>query len=272
MTMEAKSAKSREPQSAVRPLNETRQSVATVATASVALGPTLESHEGAVGGNVLRAGVLGVNDGLVSNLSLVMGVAGAALETRAILITGLAGLLAGACAMAMGEWLSVQSSRELHARQLKIEKRHLALIPEAEREEFVQIYTAKGLSKSLAQQVAAQLMENPDQALDTMAREELGINPDDLGGSAWQAAGASFVLFTLGAIVPVAPFIFLIGMWAVISSLVASALALLIVGAGISRLTRRGGLFSAVRQLLFGMAAAGLTFGIGKLIGAGLGG
>ena len=194
------------------------------------------------------------------------------MASRAILITGLAGLLAGACSMAMGEWLSVQSSRELHARQLKIEKQHLALIPEAEQEEFVEMYKAKGLSQGLAQQVAAQLMENPDQALDTMAREELGINPDDLGGSAWQAAGASFVLFTLGAIVPVAPFIFLTGMAAVISSLVASAVALLIVGAGISRLTGRGALFSAVRQLLFGMAAAGLTFGIGKLIGANIGG
>jgi VIT1/CCC1 family predicted Fe2+/Mn2+ transporter len=174
--------------------------------------------------------------------------------------------------MAMGEWLSVQSSRELHARQLKIEKQHLELMPEAEQEEFVQMYKAKGLSKRLAQQVAAQLMENPDQALDTMAREELGINPDDLGGSAWQAASASFVLFTLGAIVPVSPFIFLTGMAAVMSSLAASALALLIVGAGISRLTGRGALFSGVRQLLFGMAAAGLTFGIGKLIGVSIAG
>ena len=240
--------------------------------AQLGSGLNLESHEGAIGGNVLRAGVLGVNDGLVSNLSLVMGVAGAALDTRAILITGLAGLLAGACAMAMGEWLSVQSSRELHARQLAIEKRHLALIPESEQQEFVQMYRAKGLSQSLAQQVAAQLMKNPDQALDTMAREELGINPDDLGGSAWQAAGASFVLFTLGAIVPVAPFMVLSGMAAVVSSLIASAVALLIVGVAISRLTGRRALFSAVRQLLFGMAAAGLTFGIGKLIGASIGG
>jgi VIT1/CCC1 family predicted Fe2+/Mn2+ transporter len=270
--MAAQRVKSREHLSPVRPVTETRQRIATVATASVASRPPLESHEGAIGGNLLRAGVLGVNDGLVSNLSLVMGVAGAALESRVILITGLAGLLAGACSMALGEWLSVQSSRELHTWQLKVEKQHLALIPEVEQEEFVAMYKAKGLSPALAHQVAAQLMENPDKALDTMAREELGINPDDLGGSAWQAASASFVLFTLGAIVPVAPFIFLAGMSAVISSLVASAVALLIVGAAISRLTGRGALFSAVRQLLFGMAAAGLTFGIGKLIGANIGG
>jgi VIT1/CCC1 family predicted Fe2+/Mn2+ transporter len=253
----------------VRSGTETLQ---VIAPAGVAAPPGLESHEGVIGGNVLRAGVLGVNDGLVSNLSLVMGVAGAALDSRAILITGLAGLIAGACAMAMGEWLSVQSSRELHARQLQIEKQHLALIPEAEYEEFVKMYQAKGLSAGLAHQVAAQLMANPDHALDTMAREELGINPDDLGGSAWQAAGASFVLFTLGAIVPVAPFLLLTGLAAVLSSLVASAVALLIVGASISRLTGRGALFSAVRQLLFGMAAAGLTFAIGKLIGVSLGG
>ena len=220
---------------------------------------------------MLRAAVLGVNDGLVSNLSLVMGVAGAALESRAILITGLAGLLAGAWAMAMGEWLSVQSARELHARQLKIEKQHLLLIPEAEYAEFVAMYQAKGLSAHLAHQVAAHLMKNPEYALDTMAREELGINPDDLGESAWQAAGASFVLFTLGAIVPVAPFIFLVGMPAVISSLVASAVALMIVGASISRMTGRGALFSAIRQILFGMVAAGLTFGIGQFIGASIG-
>jgi vacuolar iron transporter family protein len=267
--MSEEPAKSTESLFPVRSVTRTIQGIETAGGAS---GPKLESHEGAIGGNVLRAGVLGVNDGLVSNLSLVMGVAGAGLEARAILITGLAGLLAGACAMAMGEWLSVQSARELHTRQLQIEKHHLALIPETEREEFVEMYKAKGLSEDLAQQVAAQLMKNPDQALDTMAREELGINPDDLGGSAWQAAGASFVLFMLGAIVPVAPFIFLTGMAAVISSLVASAVALLVVGAGISRLTGRGALFSAVRQLLFGMAAAGLTFEIGKLIGASIGG
>jgi VIT1/CCC1 family predicted Fe2+/Mn2+ transporter len=234
--------------------------------------PGLESHESVIGGNVLRAAVLGVNDGLLSNLSLVMGVAGAELDGRAILITGLAGLLAGASSMALGEWLSVQSSRELHSRQLAIEKHHLVEIPEVEHEEFVQMYKAKGLSDDLAREVAAQLMENPDQALDTMAREELGINPDDLGGSAWQAAGASFVLFAVGAIVPVTPFLFLTGMSAVITSLVASGIALFLIGAGITRLTGRSILFAGTRQLLFGMAAAGVTYAVGRLLGVSVSG
>ncbi len=182
--MSAEPAKSREDLSATQATAGTIESGETAGSAS---HPELESHEGAIGGNVLRAGVLGVNDGLVSNLSLVMGVAGAGLESRVILITGLAGLLAGAFAMAMGEWLSVQSSRELHARRLQIEKQHLALMPEGEQKEFVEMYKAKGLSEDLAQQVAAQMMRNPEQALETMAREELGVNPDDLGGSAWQA-------------------------------------------------------------------------------------
>ncbi len=235
-------------------------------------GPDLESHESVIGGNVLRAAVLGVNDGLVSNLSLVMGVAGAELDGRAILITGLAGLLAGASSMAMGEWLSVQSSRELNSRQLAIEKQHLAQIPEIEAEEFVQMYKAKGLSDELAREVAAQLMENPDHALDTMAREELGINPQDLGGSAWQAAGASFALFAVGAIVPVVPFFFLGHMDAVMVSLVASAIALFVIGAGITRLTGRSILFAGTRQLLFGLGAAALTYGIGRLIGVSVSG
>lgn len=227
----------------------------------------MEAHESVIGGNVLRAAVLGVNDGLLSNLSLVMGVAGAQLEERAILITGLAGLLAGASSMALGEWLSVQSSRELNQRQLDIERQHLADIPEHEAEEFVEMYKAKGLSDELAREVAAQLMENPDHALDTMAREELGINPDDLGGSAWQAAGASFALFAIGAVVPVLPFLFLSGARAVLTSLVASGVALLVIGVGTTLLTGRGIIFSAVRQLLFGIAAAGLTYGMGQFIG-----
>ena len=222
---------------------------------------------GGVGGNVLRAAVLGANDGLVSNLSLVMGVAGAALEERAILITGLAGLLAGACAMAMGEWISVQSSRELYTRRIALDARVLEENPEEETEELVVLYKAKGLPDALARQVSDHLMMNPRQALDTMVREELGINPDDLGGSAWEAAGASFVLFAVGAIVPVLPFFFLVGEAAVYSSLLASAALLIVMGMGITVLTGRNPLYSGARQLLFGMAAAGVTFAIGRLIG-----
>ncbi|HKP54416.1 MAG TPA: VIT1/CCC1 transporter family protein [Chloroflexia bacterium] len=262
-------SKSDEPKSPVRAVT---QAIQGVGVAGNEAGPDLESHESVIGGNVLRAAVLGVNDGLVSNLSLVMGVAGAELDGRAILITGLAGLLAGASSMAMGEWLSVQSSRELNSRQLAIEKQHLAQIPEIEAEEFVQMYKAKGLSDELARAVAAQLMENPDHALDTMAREELGINPQDLGGSAWQAAGASFALFAVGAIVPVVPFFFLDHIAAAMVSLVASAIALFVIGAGITRLTGRSIFFAGTRQLLFGLGAAALTYGIGRLIGVSVSG
>jgi VIT1/CCC1 family predicted Fe2+/Mn2+ transporter len=226
-----------------------------------------DNPHGTVGGNALRAAVLGANDGLVSNLSLVMGVAGADLDGRAIIITGIAGLLAGASSMAMGEWVSVQSSRELYARQIAIERREIEETPEKEAAEFVEMYMAKGLSEPLAREVSAQLMENPEHALDTMVREELGINPADLGGSAWEAAGASFALFAVGAILPVLPFIFMSGLAAVWASLAVSALALLIMGSAITVITGRHPLFSGARQLLFGMAAAGLTFAIGKLIG-----
>ena len=228
----------------------------------------LEGRHRSVGGNALRAAVLGANDGLVSNLSLVMGVAGAQLAGRGIVITGLAGLLAGAGSMALGEWLSVQSSRELYEREIQTEGEELATVPEEEQEELALIYQAKGLPPSQARAVAKRLVANRANALDTLAREELGVDPAELGGSAWQAAGASFVLFALGAVVPLAPFLFLTGTSAVAVSLGASAVALFLVGAGITLLTRRGLLYTGMRQVLFGLAAAGLTFGIGRLIGA----
>lgn len=232
----------------------------------------LKGRHRAVGGNALRAAVLGANDGLVSNLSLVMGVAGAELSGRSILITGLAGLLAGAGSMAMGEWLSVQSSRELYQRQIDVERAEIAAIPEEEEEELALIYQAKGLPEEQARRLAARLMSDEQVALDTMAREELGIDPEELGGSAWEAAGFSFVLFAVGAIVPVAPFLFLSGGAVILWSLAVSALALFLIGAGITLLTGRGVLFSGMRQLLIGLGAAALTFGIGRLIGGSLGG
>jgi VIT1/CCC1 family predicted Fe2+/Mn2+ transporter len=232
----------------------------------------LEGRHRATGGNALRAAVLGANDGLVSNLSLVMGVAGAELAGQAILITGLAGLLAGAGSMALGEWLSVQSSRELYQRQIAIEEREIAGVPEEEEEELALIYQAKGLPEAQARELAARLMANQASALDTLAREELGINPEELGGSAWEAAATSFVLFAIGAIVPVAPFAFLTGMSAVIASLIVSGLGLFVIGAGITLLTGRSVFFSGTRQVLFGLVAAALTFGIGRLIGVTLAG
>ena len=151
----------------------------------------LEGRHRAVGGNALRAAVLGANDGLVSNLSLVMGVAGAQLSGEGVLITGLAGLLAGACSMAMGEWLSVQSARELSQRQLAIEADELRAAPQEEQQELALIYEAKGLPAEDARRVAAEIMTDETKALETLAHEELGIDPEELGGSPWEAAGMS---------------------------------------------------------------------------------
>jgi vacuolar iron transporter family protein len=227
----------------------------------------LEGRHRALGGNALRAAVLGANDGLCSNLSLVMGVAGADLGPHAILITGLAGLLAGACSMALGEWLSVSTTRESYQRQIKTEADELEQVPEEEQEELALIYQAKGLPEDQANALAARLIANKGTALDTLVREELGIDPDELGGSAWTAAGTSFLLFSVGAIFPVAPYFVLAGMPAVIASLAASGLALFLIGAGTTLFTGLGLWFSGLRQVLVGFAAAGVTFGVGKLIG-----
>ena len=224
-----------------------------------------ERH-GRVGGNALRASVLGANDGLVSNLSLVMGVAGAGLESHVILITGVAGLLAGACSMAMGEWISVQSSRELNLRQLAVERAEIARYPEEELGELVALYEARGLSSPAAHELADHIMADDERALEVMAREELGIDPQELGGSAWTAATSSFALFIMGAIVPVAPFTFLSSTAAVWVSVAGSALVLFGIGAAITRVTRRSAWFSGLRQLLIGMAAAAVTYGTGLIL------
>src|SRR5438309_1903912 len=227
----------------------------------------LEGRHRSVGGNALRAAVLGANDGLCSNLSLVMGVAGASVDSHGILITGLAGLLAGACSMALGEWVSVTSSRELAQREIRIEASELREDPEGEGEELKLIYEAKGLSPKEADTMARRLLSDRTTAIDALAREELGIDPKELGGSAWEAAVSSFVLFALGAVVPILPFLVLRGTQAVVWSAVLSALGLWTVGAAITIFTGAPVWRSGGRQLLLGLAAAGLTFGIGKLIG-----
>ncbi len=234
-----------------------------------AAGGTLAKVEGRhrAGGNALRAAVLGANDGLVSNFSLVMGVAGAQVAGKTILLTGLAGLIAGACSMAIGEWLSVTSSRELSQRQIEVEADELAQAPEEEKEELILIYQAKGLDEAQARALADRLMANKDTALDTLAREELGVNPEELGGSPWAAAGSSFALFSAGAIFPVAPFLFLDGLGAVAASIMLSGLALMAIGAGTSLFTGRSFAYSAMRQLVGGLAAAAITYGVGRLIG-----
>ena len=225
-------------------------------------------HRATGGGNALRAAVLGANDGLVSNLSLVMGVAGAALSPGAILITGIAGLLAGACSMAMGEWLSVTSSRELYEQQIATEAAELEEAPEEEEEELALIYQAKGLGEAEAKALAHRLIANKDTALDTLAREELGIDPKELGGSATVAAATSFVLFALGAVVPVLPFALLSVNTATFVSIGASVAVMFLLGAGITVLTGKNALLSGLRQVAIGLAAAGITYGLGDLIGA----
>ncbi len=227
----------------------------------------LEGRHRSTGGNALRAAVLGANDGLVSNLSLVMGVAGASMNNKAILIAGAAGLLAGACSMALGEWLSVQSSRELYSHQIGIEKEEIEQSPEEEAEELALIYETRGLSKEQAGGLARKIMENKDSALDTLAREELGVDPDELGGSAWEAAITSFILFAIGAIIPVFPFIFMGGSGAIFLSIGLSTIGLFLLGTIITLFTGRSVLYSGMRMVIFGLLAALVTFGIGKLIG-----
>jgi VIT1/CCC1 family predicted Fe2+/Mn2+ transporter len=222
----------------------------------------------AVTGNALRAAVLGANDGLVSNLSLVMGAAGANFSSRAVLITGLAGLLAGAFSMAMGEWVSVQSSREMHQQQLDREADEIATDPEHEHAELITFYERRGLTSDEAAALADRIMKDRGAVLETMARDELGIDPDQLGGSPWTAAIASFVLFTMGAVIPVIPFVFADGDWAVLLSVLVSGAGLLGIGAAITLLTGRGVWRSAFRQLAIGIGAAAVTYGAGFVVGA----
>jgi VIT1/CCC1 family predicted Fe2+/Mn2+ transporter len=229
-------------------------------------------HRGLGSGNALRAAVLGANDGLVSNFSLVMGVAGAQFEPGTILVTGLAGILAGAGSMAMGEWISVQSARELYTRQIATEKQELIEMPEEEEEELALIYEAKGMTPEQARILAARVMSDHDVALDTLSREELGIDPDELGGSAYTAAGTSFLLFAVGALPPVMPFAFLAGWPAIITSVILSVLGLFLIGAAITLFTGRGVVFSGVRQVVIGLAAAALSYVLGNLFGVALGG
>jgi len=240
-----------------------------------AVGPALAKLEGrhrSVGGNALRAAVLGANDGLVSNLSLVMGVIGAAVSERTVLLTGLAGLVAGASSMAMGEWLSVTNSRELFESQVRTEAQELEQNPAEEQEELALIYQAKGLGQDEARTLAKRLLADRKSALDTLVREELGLDPEELGGSPYIAAGTSFALFALGAIFPVLPFFVLSGAGAVVASLGLAGVVLAVIGIATSIFTGRGAAFSALRQLVIGYGAAGITFGIGKLVGVSLGG
>jgi VIT1/CCC1 family predicted Fe2+/Mn2+ transporter len=222
-------------------------------------------HRGGRSGT-LRAAVFGVNDGLVSNLSLVMGIYGANADNKIIVLAGIAGLLAGAFSMAAGEYISMQSQRELFENQIGREREEMRVMPEVERAELASIYRAKGLPAAQAQQVADRLMEDPEKALDTMVREELGLDPDELG-SPWGAASSSFVAFGFGAVVPLLPFLLTTGPVAVSAALGLSLVALFAVGAGVSLVTGRGLLFSGARQVVIGAAAAAVTYLVGTVIG-----
>jgi vacuolar iron transporter family protein len=218
-------------------------------------------------GNTLRAAVLGANDGLVSNISLVMGMAGATTGDRAILLAGLAGLVAGACSMALGEWLSVNSSREFYQAQITERAERLAVSPEDGRHHIAGIYREKGLEPAAAAALAGHLTETPRAALDTLVREDLGVDPGELGGSAWGAATSSFCLFACGAFFPVAPYLFVGGRPALIGSMLATGAGLALIGIGTSLFTGRSMLFSVARQFTITAAAAAVTFTVGHLLG-----
>ena len=220
------------------------------------------------GGGTLRASIFGVSDGLVSNTALIMGFAGAQAEGQFVLLAGVAGLLAGSFSMAAGEYVSMRAQRELFERQIELERDELETMPEEEERELVLIYQAKGLPKEEAESMAARLMQNPEVALDTLVREELGLDPSALG-SPWGASIGSFLAFAVGALVPVVPFFFGADASApfVVAAAALSAVALFAVGASLSLFTGRGALVSGGRQLGLGAAAAALTFGIGSIIG-----
>ena len=226
-------------------------------------------HQNGAAGNALRAGVFGINDGLVANAALIYGVAGAAPEPSIIVLTGVAGLLAGAFSMASGEYVSVRSQREMFEYQIGLERDELDEYPQEEAAELALIYTAKGMEATEARKLADTLMQDPERALDTLAREELGLNPDDLG-SPWVAAISSFSAFTAGAVLPLLPFLFGTG-HALTVSIGLTALGLFAVGASMSLFTGRHATLSGLRMLGIGGAAGLATYFIGSWLGVSLG-
>jgi len=214
----------------------------------------------------LRAAVFGVNDGLVSNMSLILGMVGANSSSHFIVLVGVAGLLAGACSMGAGEYISVRSQREVFEYQIAIEKEELAEYPEEEIEELSLIYQARNIPKTEADKLARLMVENPDTGLNTLVREELGINPEDLV-SPIGAMISSFVAFAFGAFVPVLPFLCGDYYWNIPLSIGLTALTLFLIGMILSLYTNKHPIFSGLRMLLIGVIAGAITFWIGKLIG-----
>jgi VIT1/CCC1 family predicted Fe2+/Mn2+ transporter len=221
-------------------------------------------------GGSLRAAVFGINDGLVSNFSLVMGFAGAEASPEYILLAGVAGLLAGSFSMAAGEYISMRAQRELFEQQIAMEKQELEMSPMEEEEELSLIYQAKGIPEKEAALLAHRIIGNPKIAIDTLAREELGLDPSELG-SPWRAATSSFLAFVIGAFVPVAPFLFASGLFASAASASLSCLALFAVGALLSIFTARGPILSGLRMLGIGLLASAITYTVGWLLGVSVG-
>jgi len=226
-----------------------------------------ESRHRSVGGNAIRAAVLGGNDGLISNFSLVMGIAGATAAQEGVLLAGVAGLLAGSLSMALGEWISVKSSQELYENQMQLEMEELETNPEGEKKELALIYIAKGIPEEQSYLMADDIMKDKTHAHAILVKEELGIDADELKGSAVEAAIYSFIFFAVGAVLPVLPFMFTSGMKAIVISVALSTVGLFMIGAAITLFTGKNVWYSGFRQVLFGLAAASITFGIGKLIG-----
>ncbi len=229
-----------------------------------------EGHRAGGQSGTFRAAVFGVNDGLVSNLSLVMGVAGAGTDSQFVLLAGVAGLLAGAFSMAAGEYISMSAQRELFEHEIATERRELAEDPKGELKELQMIYESKGMPNDAAANLAAHMMADPEVALDTHAREELGLDPAELG-SPWSAAASSFIAFVIGAIIPVLSYLVTSGTTAFVAGMVLSAIGLLAVGALISRVTGRNMALSALRMLLIGASAAAITYAVGGVIGVSTG-
>jgi VIT1/CCC1 family predicted Fe2+/Mn2+ transporter len=230
----------------------------------------LEGWHRTIYGGSLRAAVFGANDGLLSNFSLVMGIAGATAQPRFVLLAGIAGLLAGSSSMAAGEYVSVRSQRELYEQQIAVERQELEMAPEEEKEELSLIYQAKGIPSGQAEELAERILSNPDIAITTLAREELGLDPTALG-SPWIAAGSSFVAFATGAVIPVIPYLLLTGNAAFITSALVCGAALFILGGLVSIFTGRSLLFSGFRMLGIGIIAAAVTYFVGRLLGVSVG-
>jgi len=237
-----------------------------LASVATSWGEAEKHHHLHVQSGGARAAVFGISDGLVTNVSLILGVAGAHPAGSFVRLAGLAGLVAGAFSMAAGEYVSMQAQRELLQRELEVERKALRQSPDSEHEELTAIYESRGLNPELAKEVAVEMMRDPDVALETHAREELGIDPSNLG-SPVLAAASSFVMFALGALLPLLPWLFTSGSTAILVSVVVGATASLLVGGTLGLFTGRSPLRSALRQLALATLAAGVTYGIGRLVG-----